>query len=98
AGSSCHEHLRCGAQQSDGAPTRAPAGTEGERLLQRAGRPGASTPPGICLLSLCGPPSPFTATSASHPPDERPERVAEEVEASDPSHGRWPDRPCVDHG
>jgi hypothetical protein len=32
------------------------------------------------------------------PPDQRLEQLAEEVEASDPSHSRWADKPCVDHG
>jgi IS1 family transposase/transposase-like protein len=93
-----HQHLRRGAQQSDGAPTRATAGTKGERLLQRAGLPGASTFPGLCLLSLRGPPPQFTPTSAPHPSDQRPERLSEEVEAGDARHGSWADRSCVDNG
>jgi hypothetical protein len=93
-----HQHLRRRAQQPGSAPTCAPARAEGPRLLQRVGLPRASTHPRLCLLSLRCPPPQLTATPAPQPPDERPERLAEEVEASDPSHGRWADRPCVDHG
>ena len=65
---------------------------------QRAEDHRASTHPGLGLLSLrCSPPQ-FTATPAPQPPDQRPERLAEEVEASDSSHGRWADGPCVDNG
>src|SRR5438270_11179709 len=52
----------------------------------------------VCVL-LCRYPAPRSAATLT-PPDsnQRPQRIAQAVEACDTSYGRWLDRACGDHG
>ncbi len=90
AGLACqshNQHVWRGAQQLDSTPARPADRTEGQCFLERSGLLRVSTDPRVCVLPLRGSTPQSAATPTPPSSNQGPQRIAQDMEACDPSHG-----------